>query len=432
MTSSETPREGDNLVDQDDAVDDRAASSSAAGGPIPEHCPVCSTKTRPAAQFCGECGHALVDGAVGALVPVATTPSGNVSSSSSSATASTGDRFGRLVEATVTWAVRRKFLVGGVAAVVVLAVAAGSYLWSQPGVGGGAPDAPVSAYFNALATRDGAAAAQLAGGSASGPLWAAGALSSGYTPPADVTVASISYGAAADETRREDHSYATVTVTYLLDGVLVEQAIAVSRDAGGLVRDWTITDGATGTLTVGAAAASWRAAGAQVTGESTPAPPGVYDVEVAGGPLFADVATTVAVTGGDAGSGGAPLALTLRPEATVEVQRQVDAFADACAAADDIDWSGCWWADDSGLVSVVEDAVWAITRYPVVQLAVDDGRVEVSGTPGEATGSYRNPLSDQEKEIHADIYVGGEVVVEGGAIVWRPGPPPEGMPSVLD
>lgn len=383
----------------------------------------CTQCQRPvgAERFCPACGAAFD----GDAVP----PACGGSSSSTTRRVSPGDRFGRLVKRTATWLVRRKFAIA-VVAVVVLAVAGGSYLWSHPGLRGGDPDAPVIAYFDALDARDGAAAAALTG--ESGPLWATGALVSGYTPPEHVTVVSVSDGAAADVTRREGLSYAKVTVNYSLDGVLVEQPITVSRDASGRVRDWSIASGAGGTLTVGAAGGSWKAAAMAVpaTEQSTSAPPGVYEVEVTGGPLFTDVVTTAAVAGGDAGSGGNTLAL--RPKATVEVQRQVDAFADECAAAEDIDWSGCYWADDSGPVSAVDDAEWAVMRYPVVQLTVDGGTVAVSGTLGEATGSYRDDLSGPVRTIHADIYVGGEVTVEGGAIVWRPGPPPEGMPSAFD
>jgi hypothetical protein len=279
------------------------------------------------------------------------------------------------------------------AAGLVLALALSGAVWVVDGVLF-PPEQPVRQLFAALAARDGATAAGLAG-CAPRPLCSAAALREGYQPPTDLRVGHVT----------RDSNTAYVAVSYRLAGRAVTGEVAVRRPGGPRLR-WTIRDGGYAmSQVVSTVVARARVGG--VTVATVPAPtdtgeptlPGVYTVAgAADDPLFTATAPSASVAAAVVAPVTVTLDVTIRPALVAATQAQVDAALDACAArADDILHLGCPFDERGDRVAyhVGDDVTWIITRYPRVDLRLSDDPVGDGGpvlvrtvSPGEARATW--------------------------------------------
>jgi hypothetical protein len=252
----------------------------------------------------------------------------------------------------------------------------------------------------------------------------------------------------------------------------------MQRPTEGLERAWTIGSVSMGLVPIGGSGGEVRVANAAVDG-AVYAPPGVYDVTVTGSALFTDAAGQVMIGGEDYadGSGGAdapdqessaaataapdgyegdeydglfgggePLdsmdrslitASTvdyrLDPAAVADVDAQIRAAIDACAAPHALDLDTCPFGlvglDEAVAPSVTSalegGSEWTVTAYPEVELLVDGaGRVQVDVVEaGTATGTYIGPedgmgLSLPWDDYEAELMPYGTVVVDDDRILW--------------
>ncbi|NUS59062.1 MAG: hypothetical protein HOV66_30035, partial [Streptomycetaceae bacterium] len=130
---------------------------------------------------------------------------------------------------------------------LVAAVATTATLWVRQRTDA-APEAPVRAWFAALAARDTIAASIVRPGL---EVLRDNALNDpAYFPPTGLQIVRSTYAPTADSQQRPNHERAYVTVRYQIAGATFEQTIQVNRGGRGLDRTWTLGDGATGSLTV--------------------------------------------------------------------------------------------------------------------------------------------------------------------------------------
>lgn len=426
--------------------------TDAAGGEV-RTCPSCGEPASDATfRFCTSCGARLdQDGPGGALVPLVVDDE---------------------AESPRWWGRHRRLLLlvtAGLSAVLV----AGFLAWQWSGVR--QAEGPVAAFFAALADGDGPAAAALLGealisdgqgsghdptiggaveGALDSPIWAEGALSSGYTAPTDVEL-EVDYGAAEGVERRDDRSYARVTAAYTVAGSRFEQEFRLERVGGGWSREWQIIGVLLDELQPVGSSTTAQIANAAPTLGGIVVPPGEYAVAIEGSALFED-ATGRAVVGGDtiwnpgSGTNRSPFNNSFRADVTVEledltlrdsvqgeVERQVAELIDACAAPHGLDWEACPFqlVSDSSVVHYIASALeagsqWEVEAYPEVEAVVDGAKaclrlVEEGRAVGEqidpADGSLalKIPGSSYEARLAAT----GIITMREGEMTWLPDVP---------
>jgi len=321
-------------------------------------------------------------------------------------------------------------VITAVVAAAVLGV--GTYLWTGANVTY-PPDQPVRDYFAALARRDTAAAALLAGLSSS--LLSADALAQGYEPPSGLVVGEITYGGALDITRRPNKHIAYVNVTYTLAGKTHQSTIEVFREQEGPVRPWNLGSGTTGLIDViSGHLKTAKVAGASVatlstkrlgggTSQAIAVPPGVYQIGVPEHPLLAAKPVTVAVPAQLRPSSTVqiPLELQLAPGAPAAVDKATRDWLDQCAKQPTIEPPTCGFrydpfAEGLYLVGDPTDVKRTIHRYPTLTPAVSknayDGLVTFgTGTPGRATVVFTATVGGTPKAYTKDV----EIKVAGAA-----------------
>lgn len=333
------------------------------------------------------------------------------------------------------WATRGKLITAAVLAVVL---AIGAYLWRGANVSY-PPEQPVRDYFAALARRDTAAAAALAGLSSS--LLAGEALTHGYEPPADLAIGEISYGGALDQTRRPNKHVAYVEVTYTLAGKPYQSTIEVLRARDGPVRPWSLGSGATGLIDViSEHVTKATVAGASVatlpskrlgsgTEKAIAVPPGVYHIGLPEHPLLTAKAATVAVPAElrPSSTVQVPLELELAAGAGAAVDKATRLWLDQCASQHTIEPPTCGfrydaYADGLFMVGDPSDVRWTIHRYPTLTLAVSrralDGLVNfTTDKSGAATVVFTATVGSTRQTYTKDV----EIKVVGAAALDEQG-----------
>jgi hypothetical protein len=447
----------------------------------PRVCPACGTPASDATfLYCTECG-ARLDGEERALVHV---PKG-------SRAAALLEEEDEQTKGGSWWKRHRRLLIIGT--VAVLAVGAGGFVtWQWTGFR--TADAPVRSFFAALEDRDGPAAAALLGEAAflnsdvrgtdeeilASPLWQAGALDAGYTPP-DLESVNVDYFLDAKGVeQRPDKSMASATARFTVDGEAFDMEFLMQRETEGLDRIWAIGSVTMGLVPIGGSGGDVKIANVAVDG-GVHAPPGLYEVTVTGSALFADAAGQVMIggedyadgSGGDAAPADEPSAIVstgspdgydadeyddllggdetpldgsswnlvttsnleyhLDPGAAATVDEQIRTTIDACAAPHGLDLEACPFVplglDETvapSIVSALEGgSEWTVTAYPEIELVVDAaGRVGVQVIEvGTATGTYLGPeegqgLSLPWEDYEAELIPYGSVTVDDGQVVW--------------
>lgn len=449
----------------------------------PRSCPACGAVATDATfLYCTECG-ARLDGEERALVHV---PKG---SRAAALLEEDEEEAGRS-----WWKRHRRLLI--ISVVAVLAVGAGGFVtWQWTGFR--TADGPVRQFFAALEDRDGPAAAALLAEAAflnsdvrgtdeeilASPLWQAGALDSGYTPP-DLESVNVDYFLDAEGVeQRPDKSMAAATAAFSLGGEAFVMEFLLHRETEGLDRTWAIGSVTMGLVPIGGSGGDVQIANVAVDG-GVHAPPGLYDVTVTGSALFADAAGQVMIGGEDYtdGSGGdqtpaeepsavvstgspdgydpdeydgllgggtpldgsdwnlvttSNLEYHLDPGAAAAVDEQIRTAIDACAAPHGLDFEACPFVpvglDETVAPSVVSalegGSEWTVTAYPEVELVVDSaGRVGVQVIEvGTASGTYLGPeegqgLSLPWEDYEAELIPYGSVTVDDGQVVWTYAP----------
>jgi hypothetical protein len=286
------------------------------------------------------------------------------------------------------------------------------------------PEKPVEELAEAL--RDGDLDRAMGLAACSGRLCRPGALSEGYERPSGLTVVAVSGDMSADT--------ADVSVRYDLAGERRTGTIRVKRPGGGPLGDWRIVAGATGALDpVSASAKELRVAAVSVPARrpsaaraSVSALFGVYTV--AGDesdPLMAAEPVKVPVPGVLGRSGSATVvqpALTVRDAARREVEAQVKARVDGCAALPDFSPRGCPFAYPRGELYELKASqiTWKVEAYPTVELSVvaTASPVAVRTTSkGRASVTFVYDGAVTEP-VSVEITVGGSVSVVDGKVVW--------------
>ncbi|MET7399248.1 zinc ribbon domain-containing protein [Dactylosporangium sp. NPDC005572] len=393
--------------------------------PVPANaCPHCGVAARPGARFCRACGNPLTAEAP-VVIPAPTRSPVGVPAPTTPAT------LGALVpEPPDSRQQRRRqwkrLLIGGGLVVVLLigwTVATAIDRAAYP------PARSVRAFFAALAAKDTAAIRSLAS-CRYGPLCGPNALAAGYTPPTDVKIVQVRYGARSS----------TVAVQYRIDGKSFNDVIAVHRT--GWYHDWSITAAPGQPLVVDSAhLPTVRVAGATVmVRPDSPgkawALPGAYTIAVVDDPLYIAAPITLTV-GGSGEEARVNPTVKLRDTLAAEVDRQVKARIDACAQqttirpdTDPAPLSGndCPF-EAEGRYTITRDITWKVTRCPELALSIGDTReVTVSTTSdGEAVIGYEWTTDILEPRRWTSftepipIVVGGHVTTgDDGKVVWTP------------
>lgn len=309
------------------------------------------------------------------------------------------------------------------------------------------PERTVSAYFDALADRDAAAARDLLRLEIPEPgleldetlLQQVVLRSDGYTPPTAVRVGE----AEPIEDVEKSGDRVSVGVSYEIAGVRHEQRLELRSEdekTGGIFRRWRIDGGlypvdlsAFGFESVVVAGATVPFSGAP--GSTTMAAfPGEYVVAAPDDPLLTATPTRVTAGGSFTASGwegtwAAQLEATVRPEAQAEIGRQIEAYLGECAASTDLNPPGCPFGPYH--YYEVRDVKWTIVAQP--EFVVEFG----AGLPGPARAEVRT-LNPGEAEVTGveegfsgpadytdtvSFYVSGTVLVSGGVLVFEPDSP---------
>ena len=296
----------------------------------------------------------------------------------------------------------------GVVALVLCCVALGGYLITvKINNARFPPEKPVAEFFGALAARDGAAAAELAGCEAPS---CAEAMSAGYEPPTDVHITSVTYGVTAG---RKDRSTATVQVSYRLAGTGQQHAeIRVRRHGTLLTRPFRIESGASGQVVLTAPHVDRVHLGAlEVTvadeqrsalraGGPVRLLPGSYIARLRGDdPLFTTTGgqTLVDVTAQvDDLERPLPIAMgvQIRDDVIAAVNEHVEQTVAACVQQSVANPRGCSF-QIPGVVIGAQQIEWTVLRLPQVRVdVVDDpvpGRPQAvvrTVTPGQVQVTY--------------------------------------------
>lgn len=289
------------------------------------------------------------------------------------------------------------------------------------------PEAAIDAYFQALADRDAPAALRAAGGDAADgldrTLLHSGVLATGdYLPPDDVSVREV-------EVQGER---ATATVAFTIGDQPYSASLELRRDnagGGNLFSGWQVTNGI-GQLWFSEIPAELLVNGERVwahsPGErwSVPALFGGYRVGLPDDPLWESQEVRV-VVGADPAR-VVELPMVVRANVRAEVEQQVVAALDACAAIAEVRPPGCPFRVP-GIVGATE-VDWEITRYPELGLtAAPDGFGQtqlVVGTieAGQASVSGTQEWFSSERPFDAEVtfQVAGVVTYQDGGIVFDP------------
>lgn len=378
-------------------------------------CPACKRPAGATARFCAHCGQRLDEPPLDEQPPA-------------------GEHDAPQVPVDATDVIlqprsyRRHVLVGvivvGAVVVALCAVQAVEWLFFRP-------QHTVSAYFDALAARDAAAAGRLLDdggddGVAAAVLGPEALTSDGYTPPADVRIRGVQTS--------DDIAY--VEVSFELGGERRDLTLHLRRDGrriAGLFDRWRILDGRY--------PVSVRAPGLDavvVAGVPVPFPegahevtvaafPGAYSVALPEHPLFTAAEATLYAPGvvSEDFDPTVEIIPAITPTGRDEVERQVRAYLDACAdrtelAPEDCPFSMFTYGD-------VRSVRWQIDRYPTISVAVDArGRgafVVETITRGFAVAVWEEVAWDGSAVEHTDevaFSVSGIVTVSGGRATFRP------------
>jgi hypothetical protein len=322
---------------------------------------------------------------------------------------------------------RRHVLVGavvvGAVVVALCAVQAVEWLFFRP-------QHTVSAYFDALAARDAAAAGRLLDDGGDDGVIAAvlgpeALTSDGYTPPADVRIRGVQ---TSDDT-------AFVEVSFELGGERRDLTLHLRRDArrmAGLFDRWRILDGrykvsvrAPGldTVVIAGVPVRFPEGAHEVT---VAAFPGAYSVALPEHPLFtAAEATLYAGVVSEDPDPTVEIIPAIAPAARDEIERQVRAHLDTCAESTELAPENCPFFVFS-FFRDVQSVRWQIDRYPTISVDVDAGgrRAFVRTiTRGLAVAVWEEVTWDGRTVENTDevaFSVSGVVTVSGGTLTFRP------------
>lgn len=293
------------------------------------------------------------------------------------------------------------------------------------------PQATLTAYFAALADRDGARAGRLlAGGgpeAAQETLDPAAMTSKDYTPPSGVRVGNVEI----------DENMATAQVSFVLGGERHETTMTLVRHpdrTAGLFHRWRIADGTYPISVHAPGVQSVVLAGVPVPireGDSVAsvrAFPGDYVARLPAQPLLTAVPVTVraGVGVGEERAGGAEIEPTVAPTAEGEVERQVRSYLEECAKRTVLYPEGCPFSTSAFTFGQVTDVRWKITSYPSITVQLDpfgSGAVEVNTVArgrAEVTWQevYLGTTDSENYEVTFDV--DGTVVASGGAVTFQP------------
>jgi hypothetical protein len=286
------------------------------------------------------------------------------------------------------------------------------------------PGSAVTGYFDALADRDAAAALRLLAPEVADrvdrELVNPAVLGSdAYTPPAEVEVTDVTV----------DGRNATAEVAYTLGGGRHTASLRLRRDEGivdAVVHRWRVVDGV-GSLLLRDPPAEVTVNGARVPAHDAqgprvlPALPGGYQVGVADDdPLWQARSVSAQVAPQRTTEVAVPL--VPRPEVRDEVDRQVTARLDACAASTALVPPGCPFG--YAVTAGAEAVEWRIVRYPNLGLTAgaELGRAVMvvhSTTDGEAMVTGRGRFGPVAATV--PFPVSGVVSARGGSLVFEPG-----------
>ena len=272
------------------------------------------------------------------------------------------------------------------------------------------PDDVVRGYFNALAARRADAAwatLEMDGAARAGnPLLGGAALrDAGYLPPSNATIEKLTV----------DNADATALVRFEAGGSSQVVELRVHRGrARNVFERWHIENGLLPLELALPDAGQFRVGGAlvdprQLGSGGLSVFPGAYVVTLPDNPLLrADPVTVVA---------GLPPRTALQPQvqpsAQQEIERQVKAAIDKCAASTQRQPPNCPFAASSGFEEPVR---WTVLAYPTLRTqlveggqvyvdSVNAGTVRITGGPG----SYYSP-STYSYRISGPVAVNGEFI----------------------
>lgn len=230
-----------------------------------------------------------------------------------------------------------------------------------------------------------------------------------YTPPKRLEIKEL--------VPEENRLRATMQVTYQVAGATYGREFRFLRDHAR--QSWRIHRGWFSLPTNTRRAYPLVIAGTFVPKGAghVPAFPGAYVVRLARHPLVEAPPVTVV-----AGTGDAPaLQVRVRPGHYIELQRQVRAYVDDCAARPDPETAGCPFERTSDVAYPSTVQRW-IAAYPSVEVLVDGtDSLVVTKTPGRAevrdgaSGESSDPIAEEQ------IRVTGKLETDSDRLTFVPG-----------
>lgn len=207
-------------------------------------------------------------------------------------------------------------------------------------------------------------------------------------------------------------------VRYTVDGEQASHVIAL-RSTGKeflFFDTWEVTDGLLGEATVWARDLETITVGGveiplDEQGEASfAAYPGLYEVSAPGSEWMQATAEPLMMS---YGYGVTQVETSPTPALTDEVERQVRALIDECAAGGELDAEGCPFRAWS--YGETRDVTWTIEEYPTIDVS-DDGSWIDSPDTGSATATWEEQDYSGEWAAETytdDFYIWGEVEVDG-------------------